>query len=78
MDSKNRYFTPDSITVSISTSHWRLDERDSQFKKVWEDIRDNYIPSIIKKPEKILPKEQWAEITSYRCVRIDFGNFLAQ
>lgn len=70
---KNRYFTPDSITVSISTSHWRLDERDSQFKKVWEDIRDNYIPSIIKKkPEKILPKEQWAEITSYRCVRIDF------
>ncbi|MGI6085021.1 MAG: hypothetical protein ACOYIF_06200 [Acetivibrionales bacterium] len=70
---KNRYFTPGSIIVSISTSHWRLDERDSQFKKTWEDIRDNYLPSIIKqKPDKILPKEQWSDITGGRCIRVDF------
>lgn len=70
---KNRYFIPEAIMVSISTSHWRLDERDSQFKKIWEDIRDNYLPLIIKhKPYKILPKEQWSDITGSRCIRIEF------
>ncbi len=70
---REQYFIPETIMVSISTSHWRLDDRDSQFKKIWDDVRDNYLPSIIKqKPDKVLPKEQWAEITGARCVRIDF------
>lgn len=70
---KNQYFIPETIMVSISTSYWRLDERDSQFEKIWGDIRDNYLPSIIRqKPDKILPKEQWAAITGARYIRIDF------
>ena len=59
--------------MSIS-KYWRLDARDSQFEKVWEDIRDHYIPAIIRqKPDKILPKEQWAAITGARYIRIDFN-----
>lgn len=70
---RNQYFIPETIMVSISTSYWRLDERDSQFEKIWGDIRDNYLPSIIKqKPDKVLPKEQWAAITGARYIRIDF------
>lgn len=71
---RNQYFVPETIMVSISTSYWRLDARDSQFEKVWEDIRDHYIPAIIRqKPDKILPKEQWAAITGARYIRIDFN-----
>ncbi|NLE24186.1 MAG: hypothetical protein GX625_02415, partial [Clostridiaceae bacterium] len=70
---KNQYFIPETIMVSISTSYWKLDERDPQFEKIWRDIRDSYLPSIIKqKPVKILPKEQWASLTGARYIRIDF------
>ncbi len=70
---RNRYFMPKTIMVSVSTSHWRIDERDSQYNKIWEDIRDNYLPLIVKqKPNKVLPKEEWASITGARCIRIDF------
>lgn len=70
---RNQYFMPKAIMVSVSTSHWRIDERDSQFKKIWEDIRDNYLPLIVKqRPDKVLPKEEWASITGARCIRIDF------
>ncbi len=69
---REQYFIPENIMVSISTSHWRLNERDYQFEKIWDDIRDNYLPSIIKqKPDKVLPKEEWAAITGGRCIRID-------
>jgi len=71
---RNTYFIPENIMVSISTSFWRLDERDSQFHKIWEDVRDNYLPIIIRqKPDKILPKEQWDAITGARYIRIDFN-----
>jgi len=70
---RNQYFIPETIMVSISTSYWRLDERDSQFERIWEDIRDNYLPSIIRqKPDKVLPKDQWDAITGARYIRIDF------
>ncbi len=70
---RNQYFMPKTIMVSVSTSHWRIDERDPQFKKIWEDIRDNYLPLIVKqRPDKVLPKEEWASITGARCIRIDF------
>ena len=69
---REQYFSPKAIMVSISTSYWKLDERDPQFEKIWGDIRDNYLPSIVKqKPDKVLPKEEWAAITGGRCIRID-------
>lgn len=70
---REKYFKPEAVIVSIGTNYWKLDDRDSQFEKVWKDVRDNYLPILIKqKAENILPKEQWAGITSSRCVRIDF------
>jgi len=70
---KKTYFVPETVMVSISSSYWRLDERDSQFHKIWDDIRDNYLPIIIRqKPDKVLPKEQWDAITGARYIRIDF------
>ncbi len=71
---KEIYFRPDAVIVSIGTNHWRLDDRDSEYDKVWNDIRDNYLPLLIKqKAKNILPKEQWADITGSRCVKIDFS-----
>lgn len=70
---KEQYFEPETVVVSMGTAHWRLDGRDSEFEKIWKDIRDNYLPSMIKqKPEKTLPKEQWAILISSRSIRIDF------
>lgn len=70
---EEKYFKPEAVIVSIGTNHWRLDERDSQYYKVWEDIRANYLPVMIRqKAEKILPKEEWSNIIRSRCVRIDF------
>ncbi|NLX63996.1 MAG: hypothetical protein GX022_04375 [Clostridiaceae bacterium] len=70
---KKTYFVPETVMVSISSNYWRLDERDSQFHRIWEDIRDNYLPIIIRqKPDKILPNEQWDAITGARYIRIDF------
>lgn len=70
---KEKYFKPEAVIVSIGTNHWRLDERDSQYFKVWKDISDNYIPMMMgQKAEKVLPKEEWPDIISSRCVRIDF------
>jgi hypothetical protein len=70
---KEQYFRPERIIISVSTTHFRLYESDTQYDKVWHDIRDNYIPELIKKkPDKILPKDQWEAITGSRCVRVDF------
>jgi len=70
---RKTYFIPETIMVSISSSYWRLDERDHQFHKIWDDIRDNYLSIIFRqKPDKILPKEQWDTITGARYIRIDF------
>ena len=70
---RKSYFVPETVMVSISSSYWKLDENDSQFQKIWEDIRDNYLPIIIRqKPDKILPREQWDAITGARYIKIDF------
>jgi regulatory protein YycH of two-component signal transduction system YycFG len=70
---KEKYFKPEAVIVSIGTNHWRLDERDTQYHRVWKDIRDNYLSVMIRqKAEKILPKEEWLKIIRSRCVRIDF------
>lgn len=70
---KEQYFRPQNIMVSVSTTHFRMYESDPQYDKVWEDVRENYIPDMIKKrPNKIVSKDQWSTITGSRCVRIDF------
>lgn len=70
---KGQYFKPKNIIVSVSTTHFRLYESDSQFEKAWNDVRDNYIPAMIKqKPDRVLPKEEWPALIGSRCVRIDF------
>lgn len=70
---KEQYFRPERILVSVSTTHFRMYKSDAQYDKVWHDVRDNYIPVLIRKrPDKILSKEQWPSITGSRCVRIDF------
>ncbi|HHW21346.1 MAG TPA: hypothetical protein GXX26_00480 [Clostridiaceae bacterium] len=70
---KEKYFKPEAVIISIGTNHWKLDERDSQYQKVWKDVRDNYLPVMIRqKAEKILPKEEWLNIIRLRCVKIDF------
>lgn len=70
---KEKYFKPEAVIVSIGNNHWKLNERDSQYTKVWQDIRDNYIPVMLKQKAKaVLPKEQWSVIAGSRCVRIDF------
>ena len=70
---KDKYFKPEAVIVSIGTNHWRLDEREPQYDKIWKDVRDNYLPVMIRqKAEKILPKEEWTNIIRMRCVRMDF------
>ena len=72
---KYRYFVPENVIVSISptTSLWKLDQNDSYFNKIWNDMKDNYFPAMIgKKPDKVISKAQWEEITDIRCIRIDF------
>ena len=46
---KEQYFRPERLIISVSTTHLRLYESDPQYVKVWHDIRDNYIPELIKK-----------------------------
>lgn len=71
---REEYFKPEAVIVSIGSNHWRLDERDAEYDKVWKDIRDNYLPLMIKqKAENILSKEEWLKIIRSRCVRIDFA-----
>ena len=72
---KNEYFIPEDIIVSMGFdgSQWKLDHDDSYFKRIWEDIRDNYLPAILKqKPGKVFPEEQWSQLTGVRCIFIDF------
>lgn len=72
---KQKYFAPDSLVVSRgpTASKWKISERDAYFNKIWEDINENYLPQIIsQKPEKILPKEEWPDITSVRCIKVNF------
>ncbi len=73
---KHRYFRPETIIVSVSSkaSLWKLEQNDPFFISIWKDIKDNYLPTIIKeKPTKIIPKDQWSAIISGRCIRIDFA-----
>ena len=72
---ENRYFVPEAIIVSIepTTPRWKLDQSDSYFKSIWKDIKENYLPAMIKqKPSKIFSKDQWSSLTSVSCIRIDF------
>jgi len=73
---KDRYFVPKSLVVSRgpTASKWKINEGDTYFGRIWEDINKNYLPQIInQKPEKILSKEEWPNITSVRCIQIDFS-----
>lgn len=72
---KYQYFVPESIIVSMgpTASLWKLNENDSHFKSIWKDIKENYLPAILKgRPQKTMPKSHWAEITDSRCIVIKF------
>lgn len=69
------YFMPKDVTVSVglTNSRWRFTQGDSHYTRIWEDIRNNYLPAVIrKKPEKILSKDQWESIIAQSCIKIDF------
>ncbi|NMA65701.1 MAG: hypothetical protein GX957_05590 [Clostridiaceae bacterium] len=73
---RQKYFVPESLIVSRgpTASKWKINEGDTHFTKIWDDINNNYLPQIIgQKPEKILPKEDWPEITSVRCIQLNFS-----
>jgi len=70
---KERYFRPEAVIVSIGKNFWKLNEMDERYNKIWEDIRDNYLPVILKKKaDAVLPKERWPEIAASRGLKIDF------
>lgn len=70
---RERYFVPETITIGPTTPRQKLDQDDSYFERIWNDLKDNYLPTMIKqKPAKILSKELWSEITSVVCIRIEF------
>ncbi|NLU52243.1 MAG: hypothetical protein GXX10_05210 [Clostridiaceae bacterium] len=72
---KLKYFVPESIIVSrsLTASKWRLGPDDSFFQDIWNDMTNNYLPSILRqKPNKVLPESQWSVITSTNCINIEF------
>ena len=73
---KHQYFVPERIIVSRSPTalKWKLRQGDPYFNELWEDVSKNYLPEILgQKPSKILPKEEWPQITSVRCIRFDLS-----
>ncbi|MCX7772955.1 MAG: two-component system activity regulator YycH [Clostridia bacterium] len=70
------YFNPQEIVVSSGqSSQWKLQEGNSDFKKIWKDVKDNYLPVICsKRPYKVLSKDQWGTILKERYVRLDFSS----
>jgi hypothetical protein len=67
------YFTPESIIV-WSPTQFKLEQNDSYFKNIWNDMKQNYLPAIIKKrPIKTMTKDQWETVISERCIRINFS-----
>lgn len=74
---KYSYFLPKSITVGPNSPRWKLNEKEAYYNRIWDDIKDNYLPAMIKqKPSKILPKNQWPQITDVFCIRIEFYDSL--
>ncbi len=74
---RDRYFVPESILISVGPTSplWKLEQKDPYYISIWNDIRNNYIPIMLKeKPTKTIPKEQWPDIISGRCIRIDFAD----
>lgn len=73
-DLKSEYFTPEEIIVFLSPTQFKLEQDDSYFKNIWSDMKENYLPSVIKtRPSKTIPKDQWEDIINERCVRINFS-----
>ena len=70
---KSSYFVPESIVTSISTTQWLIHEGDQYYDRIWNDVKNNYIPAILKQKPIKLPKEQFDNILDDRCTRINFG-----
>lgn len=70
------YFMPKDITVSVgqTNSRWRFTKGDTYYTSIWDDVRNHYLPAIIKKkPAKVLSKEQWESVIAKSCIKIEFN-----
>lgn len=71
---KNNYFIPEDVIVSKNLfTQWSLGQDESDYQKIWSDVRDNYLPAISRsKPDKIMAKADWQNLMSESLIRIDF------
>jgi hypothetical protein len=72
---KDYYIYPESIVVfSNSFNQWILTDRNLSFQVIWDDIRHNYLPAILRtKPRRIYPADMWAGLKDMSSIRIDFA-----
>ncbi len=74
--SKFLYFMPEDVTVTVglANSRWKFSQDDFYYTKIWEDMKSNYLPAMIKmKPDKVLPKGQWTSVIAQSCIIINFN-----
>jgi len=72
---KDHYFYPESIVVfANSFNQWILTDRHQNFQAVWDDIRQHYLPVILRtKPRRVYPADMWARLKDMSSIRIDFA-----
>jgi hypothetical protein len=70
---KLKYFKPSRIVISDEQSvRWDINAESPVYKSLWEDIRIQYLPQILKrKPVKIMPKEDWYSLLETRNTMIE-------
>ena len=68
---KDYYIYPESIVVfSNSFNQWILTDRNLSFQVIWDDIRHNYLPAILRtKPRRIYPADKWAGLKDMSSIR---------
>jgi hypothetical protein len=72
---KDNYFYPENIVVfANSFNQWILTDEDLSYQIIWDDIRQNYLPEILKtKSKRIYPADMWSGLKDMSSVRIDFA-----
>lgn len=72
---KDYYFNPEQIVVYVNSfNQWMLTDRHPGFQVIWDDIRQNYLPVILKtKPRRIYPANMWSSLRDVSSIRIDFA-----
>ena len=71
---KEYYFYPETITVfSDSVNQWVLTKEDLNFQIIWDDIKHNYLPEILKtKPKRTYGAGMWEKLKDMSSIRLEF------